>query len=267
MIELQNFSKEYDSFKAVSNLSYTFEKGTITGILGPNGAGKTTILKALTGRHFASEGKVIFSETIDAAQAPEKIRNLTGFVEETASLPGGEIRPGTAGYRSGGGHEGRETASLPGEYTVKEYITFVAELHGCNQAAVENVIKKCSLEEYKNKKINSLSKGYKERVNFAQALVYNPEILILDEPASGLDPQQIVNMRALVKDLSKDHTIILSTHLMQEVEALCEKVLIINHGKLLAQGTKDEIVKNTVTKNLEEAFFKLTSSSGKEEEK
>lgn len=241
MIELQNFSKEYDSFKAVSNLSYTFEKGTITGILGPNGAGKTTILKALTGRHFASEGKVIFSETIDAAQAPEKIRNLTGFVEETASLPG--------------------------EYTVKEYITFVAELHGCNQAAVENVIKKCSLEEYKNKKINSLSKGYKERVNFAQALVYNPEILILDEPASGLDPQQIVNMRALVKDLSKDHTIILSTHLMQEVEALCEKVLIINHGKLLAQGTKDEIVKNTVTKNLEEAFFKLTSSSGKEEEK
>ena len=241
MIELQNFSKEYDSFKAVSNLSYTFEKGTITGILGPNGAGKTTILKALTGRHFASEGKVIFSETIDAAQAPEKIRNLTGFVEETASLPG--------------------------EYTVKEYITFVAELHGCNQAAVENVIKKCSLEEYKNKKINSLSKGYKERVNFAQALVYNPEILILDEPASGLDPQQIVNMRALVKDLSKDHTIILSTHLMQEVEALCEKVLIINHGKLLAQGTKDEIVKNTVTKNLEEAFFKLTSSSVKEEEK
>lgn len=241
MIELKNFSKEYDSFKAVSNLSYTFEKGTITGILGPNGAGKTTILKALTGRHFASEGKVIFSETIDAAQAPEKIRNLTGFVEETASLPG--------------------------EYTVKEYITFVAELHGCNQAAVENVIKKCSLEEYKNKKINSLSKGYKERVNFAQALVYNPEILILDEPASGLDPQQIVNMRALVKDLSKDHTIILSTHLMQEVDALCEKVLIINHGKLLAQGTKDEIVKNTVTKNLEEAFFKLTSSSGKEEEK
>ena len=241
MIELKNFSKEYDSFKAVSNLSYTFEKGTITGILGPNGAGKTTILKALTGRHFASEGKVIFSETIDAAQAPEKIRNLTGFVEETASLPG--------------------------EYTVKEYITFVAELHGCNQAAVENVIKKCSLEEYKHKKINSLSKGYKERVNFAQALVYNPEILILDEPASGLDPQQIVNMRALVKDLSKDHTIILSTHLMQEVDALCEKVLIINHGKLLAQGTKDEIVKNTVTKNLEEAFFKLTSSSGKEEEK
>lgn len=239
MIELKNFSKEYDSFKAVSNLSYTFEKGTITGILGPNGAGKTTILKALTGRHFASEGKVIFSKTIDAAQAPEKIRNLTGFVEETASLPG--------------------------EYTVKEYITFVAELHGCNQAAVENVIKKCSLEECKNKKINSLSKGYKERVNFAQALVYNPEILILDEPASGLDPQQIVNMRALVKDLSKDHTIILSTHLMQEVEALCEKVLIINHGKLLAQGTKDEIVKNTVTKNLEEAFFKLTSSSGKEE--
>ena len=121
MIELKNFSKEYDSFKAVSNLSYTFEKGTITGILGPNGAGKTTILKALTGRHFASEGKVIFSETIDASQAPEKIRNLTGFVEETASLPG--------------------------EYTVKEYITFVAELHGCNQAAVENVIKKCSLEE------------------------------------------------------------------------------------------------------------------------
>ena len=116
MIELKNFSKEYDSFKAVSNLSYTFEKGTITGILGPNGAGKTTILKALTGRHFASEGKVIFSETIDASQAPEKIRNLTGFVEETASLPG--------------------------EYTVKEYSTFVAELHGCNQAAVENVIKR-----------------------------------------------------------------------------------------------------------------------------
>lgn len=238
----------------------TCEKGCITGILGLNGAGKTTILKAITARHFATSGSVLV-EGIEAGEYAEQVRNLTGFVEEEPKLPG--------------------------EYTVEEYLNMVANLHGqkmpCMDAGTRakrefsekkfsyessasicvnpRLIESLSLAEILPKKIKTLSKGQRRRVNFAQALIYNPKVLVLDEPASGLDPAQIINMRSLVKSLKADHTILLSTHLMQEVDSLCDKVYILHEGKIAASGRPDEIASQFKCKNLEEAFFKITSAS------
>lgn len=242
MITLKNFTKKYGDFTAVNDISFTFERGVITGILGPNGAGKTTLLKALCGRHFATEGQILITDfgeyTFEASEDPQRLRRITGFVEEVPSIPQ--------------------------EYTVKEYISSKAMLQGVPLTHVKKTIDLCNLKDVENKKIKALSKGYRERVNFAQALVYEPEILIFDEPASGLDPQQIIKMRSLVKELSVNHTIILSTHLMQEVEALCDKVMIINKGKLLTSGTIDSICRETSSENLEEAFFKLIEKDSSE---
>ena len=243
MVELKNFTKKYNGFLAADNISCSFEKNLITGILGPNGAGKTTILKAISGRHFPTNGHIFIDskkyEKIESCEEPAKVRNITGFVEE---LP-----------------------QLPEDYTVKEYLCEICDLHSADKKNVLEAEKLFSLEEVFLKKIKELSKGFRERVNFAQAFVYNPEILILDEPASGLDPAQIVNMRKTVKKLAENHTIILSTHLMQEAESLCDKIIILNHGKVLIAGTIDSITGETKTKNLEEAFFYLVKKSDGEE--
>ena len=235
MIELIGFSKNYKSFTAVSNFSIKCEFGKITGILGPNGAGKTTILKAVCARHFASSGKVLVNG-YDASEEAELIRTLTGFVTEQENLPG--------------------------EYFVSEYLSQIADLHALSAKekldAINRVRKHCDLDEILHKKIRQLSKGQKERVNFAQALIHNPPVLVLDEPASGLDPAQIVRMRKLVNSLKENHTILLSTHLMQEVDALCDSIFIINKGKLVASGTAESIKTKTGCKTLEDAFFKLT---------
>ncbi|MBR1405172.1 MAG: ABC transporter ATP-binding protein [Treponema sp.] len=237
MIELQNFSKSYssknDSF-AVKDFSMVCKKGEITGLLGLNGAGKTTILKAICARHFATNGSVLV-ERLNASEESEQVRELTGFVAEEPHFPE--------------------------EYTVFEYLNMVAELHGMNSKTRMNTDERgLDITELLHKKIRTLSKGQRERVNFAQALIYNPSVLVLDEPASGLDPAQIVNMRKLVKSLKSDHTILLSTHLMQEVEALCDRVYIIHEGKLAASGTAEEIARSSGCKNLEEAFFKITTT-------
>lgn len=233
MIQLTNFTKSYSSKSpfAVSDINMTCEKGCITGILGLNGAGKTTILKAITARHFATSGSVLV-EGIEAGENAEQVRNLTGFVEEEPKLPG--------------------------EYTVEEYLNMVANLHG---QKMPRMCEALSLKEIFPKKIKTLSKGQRQRVNFAQALIYNPKVLVLDEPASGLDPAQIINMRSLVKSLKAEHTILLSTHLMQEVDSLCDKVYILHEGKIAASGRPDEIASQFKCKNLEEAFFKITSTS------
>ena len=262
MIQLTAFTKSYTSRKsapfAVQDFSMLCQTGEITGILGLNGAGKTTILKAITARHFATSGEVLVNG-INASENAETVRSITGFVAEEPNLPG--------------------------EYTVAEYLNMVAELHGINSTQINTdkhgskeksssasirlarcathprLIDQLSLEELFPKKIKTLSKGQRERVNFAQALIHNPSVLVLDEPASGLDPAQILKMRSLVKSLKADHTILLSTHLMQEVEALCDKVYIIHEGRLAASGTADEIAAQFNCKNLEEAFFKITSTS------
>lgn len=266
MIQLTNFTKSYSSKSpfAVSDINMTCEKGSITGILGLNGAGKTTILKAITARHFATSGSVLV-EGIEAGENAEQVRNLTGFVEEEPKLPG--------------------------EYTVEEYLSQVFSLHQEKESHTDSEFLRnsnskmilrskieskrarqrlCSVWQYENslsisdllpKKIKTLSKGQRQRVNFAQALIYNPSVLVLDEPASGLDPAQIINMRSLVKSLKADHTILLSTHLMQEVDSLCDKVYILHQGKIAASGRPDEIASHFKCKNLEEAFFKITSAS------
>lgn len=235
MVSLVDFTKAYNSSVAVDNVNMNFEKGKITGILGPNGAGKTTILKAICARHFATKGKVLVNQ-IDAEEESEEIKKITGFVEESAVLD----------------------SSL----TVLEYLNFKAELYKVPDEKIDSTIKLCSLEEVKNKKVKNLSKGYMERVNFAGALIYDPEVLILDEPATGLDPAQIIKMRNLVKELASKKTIILSTHLMQEAEALCDKIYILNRGKVLAEGSIDEICKLTGCPDLEKSYFKLIESDG-----
>ena len=257
MIQLTNFTKSYSSKSpfTVSDINMTCEKGYITGILGLNGAGKTTILKAITARHFATSGSVLV-EGIEAGENAEQVRNLTGFVEEEPKLPG--------------------------EYTVEEYLSQVFSLHQEKESHTDSeflrnsnskMILRSIIEsvwQYENslsisdllpKKIKTLSKGQRQRVNFAQALIYNPSVLVLDEPASGLDPAQIINMRTLVKSLKADHTILLSTHLMQEVDSLCDKVYILHEGKIAASGRPDEIASQFKCKNLVEAFFKITSAS------
>ncbi|MBP5284051.1 MAG: ABC transporter ATP-binding protein, partial [Treponema sp.] len=203
MIELENFTKKYGSKTVVSGINMTCRKGLITGILGPNGAGKTTILKAVTARHFATSGNVRINGT-DCQDDFIKVRSLTGFVTENPSFPE--------------------------EYKVFEYLEQVMTLHESPRKNLEKVRELCSLDDVWENRISTLSKGYRERLNFAQCLIYEPQILVLDEPASGLDPNQILKMRSLVKSLKKDHTILLSTHLMQEVESLCDYIYIISGG-------------------------------------
>ncbi|MBQ6056858.1 MAG: ABC transporter ATP-binding protein [Treponema sp.] len=239
MVSLVDFTKAYNSSLAVDKVNMNFEKGKITGILGPNGAGKTTILKAICARHFATKGTVLVNQ-IDAQEESEKIKKITGFVEESAVL----------------------NSSL----TVLEYLNFKAELYKVPVEKIDSTIKICSLEEVKNKKVKNLSKGYMERVNFAGALIYDPEVLILDEPATGLDPAQIIKMRSLVKELACDKTIILSTHLMQEAEALCDKIYILNRGKVLAEGSIEEICKLTGCSDLEKSYFTLIEKDGGSDE-
>lgn len=232
MIELRNFTKFYGGRAAVEDFSLSCAEGEITALLGPNGAGKTTVLKAVCARHFATSGSVVVGG-VDAAEEAERVRAATGFVEESASLPG--------------------------ELTVREFISLRAEMLAAGSSAAEEVKKTCSLGEIWGERIRSLSKGQRERVNFAQALVHDPKILVLDEPASGLDPAQIVRMRRLVLSLRKGRTILLSTHLMQEVAALADRICVMSRGRAAAFGTAEEIAAQSGAATLEEAFFALTT--------
>lgn len=233
MIELVHFSKSYHSSPAVQDVSLQCASGRITGLLGENGAGKTTILRAVCAGHFATSGQVLVNG-IDAAENPAAVRSLVGFVPEQPNFPA--------------------------EYTVRELLLMTARLHAVQnvQKELSRVTELCSVGDVLAKKIRALSKGYRERVAFARALIFNPPVLVLDEPASGLDPAQIVRMRALVTSLAPSHTILLSTHLMQEVDALCDGICILHKGRSVAQGTAGEIARQTGTNSLEEAFFKLT---------
>lgn len=239
MIEVIDFTKKYSNKAepAVSNISFKVEKGSITALLGPNGAGKTTIIKAVCGFHYATEGKILLTKpdgaVVDTAENPEEIMQLTGYVPEKPVFPK--------------------------ELKVSHFLNYCAELHGITEkkAAVDYVVEKCSLSKVLDKKIKQLSKGYQQRLSFAQAIIHKPSILILDEPITGLDPVQILQMRELIKELSKDKAIIMSTHILQEVNSLCDKICIMNNGKLAAYGTEKEILKQTGLKSLEEAFVKL----------
>ncbi|MBD5435964.1 MAG: ABC transporter ATP-binding protein [Treponema sp.] len=246
MIEVKDFRKSYSSNKfACDGISFRAKKGEIVVLLGPNGAGKTTLLKAIAGAHYATSGNIFITaqdgRTFDVAEKSSDAKRITGFVGDEPFL-----------YDN---------------FTVEEFLLNVAQLRIQSseksemQSAILRVVKLCALEDVLFQKVASLSHGYKQRVNFAQAIVHAPEILILDEPTTGLDPSQIREMRNLIKNLKSSAAIIFSTHIIQEAENLADEILIINGGKIVASGTVSELVKNARAKNLEEAYLFFTENA------
>ena len=246
MIELVDFSKDYYDFPrkkvtfSVKGISMKIPEGKITGLLGPNGSGKSTIIKAICGQHYPSDGKLFVTDEkgnkIDISQSPQEAANLIGY------LP--------------------EQSLLPSEMTVYNFLEYAAALHGFEgekiKSAIEKTVEECSLQKVLSKKIKTLSKGYKQRLSFAQAIIHNPPNLIFDEPISGLDPAQIIQMRNLIKKMSQSKAVLISTHILQEVSQLCSDIYILSEGKLLISGTENQIKEKTGLSTLEEAFFKLT---------
>ncbi len=218
MIQVENLVKRYGIHTAVDDLSFTVDNGQIYGFLGPNGAGKSTTMNIMTGYIAASSGTVKINN-YDILKEPEKAKKCIGY------LP--EIPP------------------LYAEMTVWEYLMFVAELKKVSKKDriehVEEIVEKLRLAEVEDRLIRNISKGYKQRVGLAQALIGYPEVLILDEPMVGLDPKQIIEMRDLIKNLAKEHTIILSSHILSEVSAVCDHIMIISKGKLVASGSPEEL--------------------------
>jgi ABC-2 type transport system ATP-binding protein len=217
-IEVQNLSKQYGNVQAVTDVSFSVGSQQVLGFLGPNGAGKTTIMKILTGFHFPSSGKALV-DGIPVDEDPLEVKKRIGY------LP--------------------ENVPLYGDMTVDEYLNFAADARFIpmqeRKAAINAALEACGLTGYRSRGIETLSKGYRQRTGLAQAILHDPPILILDEPTTGLDPNQIIEIRSLIKELGKRKTVILSTHILQEVEAICTQVLIINDGRIAAQGKPEEI--------------------------
>lgn len=227
MIEVKNFTKKYGNFLAVENISFTVKDGEIVGLLGPNGAGKSTTMNAITGYIEQTDGEIIVNG-YDTIKKAKKAKREIGYMPE--GVP------------------------LYDDLSIKEFVTYMAELRKVNRKErkqkVEDIIKKVGLLDMKNKLIKNLSRGQKQRVSLAGALVGNPKILILDEPTVGLDPKQITEIRSLIKDLGKNHTVILSSHILSEVSQICDKVVIINKGKLVAEDTPENLENRTYNKNV-----------------
>jgi ABC-2 type transport system ATP-binding protein len=217
-IIVDGITKTYGRQNAVEKLSFQVKTGEILGFLGPNGAGKTTTMKAITGYLETNEGDIEVGG-ISVNQNPEEVKKFIGYLPEHNPL-----------YQ---------------DMPVIDYLGFIAGLQGVEKKLIENrvteMIQVCGLKSEKHKKIRELSKGYKQRVGLAQALIHNPEVLILDEPTTGLDPNQIVEIRELIKKIGHEKTVILSSHILAEVEATCDRILIINNGKIVANGTAEEL--------------------------
>ena len=257
MIQVDNVSKIYKIKNskneketiAINNISCKFCSGEITGLLGVNGAGKSTLLKMLSGNLVPS-----VTENLNSKILIDSVDLYDNSLKDNTSLLKEKI-----GFV-------QELPSFYEDETVFELLNFTVNFYyeEKNQAKqiLEKLILQCNLTEVLNKKIKTLSKGYKQRLSFAVALSNNPEILLLDEPVSGLDPIQINEIRNLILSLKKNKTIILSTHLMQEIDALCDKIIILNKGKILAQGTEEEICKLHSCQNIEQAFLKLVKAEG-----
>ncbi len=218
MIEVSHVTKRYGLLEAVRDVSFAIGAGEVVGLLGPNGAGKTTLMRVLTCYHAPSEGMARIN-SLDVREESLAVRRLIGY------LP--------------------ESAPLYDDLTVFEYLEFIAASRGVSRgarrAAIERACRQCGILDVRQRPIAALSKGYRQRVGIAQALVHSPEILILDEPTAGLDPNQIVEIRELLKEIGREKTVLLSTHILQEVEAVCGRVLILNKGEIAAEGTAEEI--------------------------
>lgn len=213
-IRVVGVSKHYDSQIAVNNLSFEIAKGEIVGFLGPNGAGKSTLMKMLTGYIPSTEGALFICDEKVEPKKKNTHKNI-GYLPEHNPL-----------YK---------------EMYVKEYLSFIASIHKVPKKEVALVIKKTGLTPEASKKITQLSKGYQQRVGLAAALIHNPEVLILDEPTTGLDPNQLLEIRALIKEIGQEKTVLFSTHIMQEVEAVCDRVIIINKGNLKVDARLEEL--------------------------
>lgn len=226
MIEVKNVTKKYGNFEAVKNINFKIEDGEIIGLLGPNGAGKSTTMNMLTGYIEQTEGEIII-DGYDMLKKPKKAKKEIGYMPEGVPL-----------YT---------------DLTVKEFVNYMADIKKVDKKQkkekIEKILKETGLEDVKGKLIKNLSRGYKQRTSMAGALVGEPKILILDEPTVGLDPKQITEIRELIKELGKTHTVILSSHILSEVSQICSKVIIINKGKIVAVDTPENLEKKVSMNN------------------
>ncbi len=234
-IVVENLTKKYGTQKAVDNISFRVKTGEVLGFLGPNGAGKTTTMKAITTFLAPDEGTIRVGDySID--ENPEEIKKHIGYLPESNPL-----------YE---------------EMPVIDYLRFVAEIQGIDKDKIDDkireVIETCGISAEKHKRISELSKGYKQRVGLAQALIHDPEVLILDEPTTGLDPNQIIEIRELIKKIGREKTVILSSHILAEVEATCDRIMIINKGRIVADGTAADLRKKAQGKEI----LKITVEDG-----
>ena len=213
-ITVQNITKTFGSQKALNNVSFTINKGEVVGFLGPNGAGKSTMMRILTTFYKADEG-VAAVNGFDVLEAEKDVQKSIGYLPEHNPL-----------YL---------------EMYVKEYLAFNADVYQVDKSKINDVIEQTGLSPEAHKKIGQLSKGYRQRVGLAAALLHDPEVLILDEPTTGLDPNQLIEIRKLIREIGKEKTILLSTHIMKEVEAVCDRVIIINKGELVADKKVEEL--------------------------
>jgi ABC-2 type transport system ATP-binding protein len=239
MIEVRELTKRYGDLVAVDRVSFTARKGEVVGFLGPNGAGKTTTMRIITGFLPATQGTVKV-EDFDIFDDSHEVRKRTGY------LP--------------------ENPPLYADMTVTSYLQFVGRIKGIPRAAldgaVDRALQRCGLTQVTRRVLGHLSKGYRQRVGLAQAIIHEPSVLVLDEPTIGLDPRQIVDIRALVRELAAERTVILSTHILQEVVQICQKVVIINEGRVVVE---DQIEHLTQGATLEEVFMRYISRGRGEE--
>ncbi len=233
-------TKYYGDFRAIEDVSFSVQKGEILGFLGPNGAGKTTTMRILTGFMPATEGTVTV-DGFDVFKDSYEVRRRIGYLPENPPL-----------YH---------------DMTVSSYLKFVAQIKGVGKKelgnALEGVLEKCSLTDVASRLVKHLSKGYRQRVGMAQALIHNPPVLILDEPTIGLDPKQIIEIRSLIKEFSGNRTVILSTHILPEVSQICDKVVIINEGRVVVEKNLNEL---TQGETLEQVFLRYISKENEDKD-
>lgn len=229
MIEVSHLSKSYGDYSAVTDVSFSAAKGEIVGFLGPNGAGKTTTIRMLATYLPPSAGSASIAG-FDIIMQPDEVRRRIGYLPENPPL-------------------------YP-EMTVREYLSFIADIKGVPRNAkserIDSVMERCFITDVRNKLCQHLSRGYRQRVGLAQAIIHDPEVIILDEPTSGLDPKQIIEIRQLIRSLGQSHTVLLSTHILPEVSMVCNKVVIINRGKVVIESLLNQLTRE---KDLEQIFL------------
>jgi ABC-2 type transport system ATP-binding protein len=238
MIEVKGLVKDYGSLRAVDGVSFNVNRGDILGFLGPNGAGKSTTMKVITGFLQPTAGTALV-DGHDVTAEPVAVKRMVGYLPESAP-------------------------AYP-EMTVEEFLGFIAEIRGFRAASerrerIERVVDLCHLTHVRRQTIETLSKGFKQRVGFAQAMLHDPPVLVLDEPTDGLDPNQKHEVRALIKQMAAEKTIILSTHILEEVEAICTRIIIITRGKVVVDQTPDELRASHGNARLDEIFRDLTQT-------